>query len=161
MSLFLLEGTCLYWDINLNVNANFIALHLEDNRNTNITTQRARPKAQALHLSLFLRNFKQGTSAASSLPPWAAARELTTVSGCTPGRAHSMPGLNCGEESGLLGGGPIVQVFVLAVPVGLAMGGFRFQSIAVGQVVSHIPLCHGRTSHSFSGCWRRCHLAGA
>lgn len=82
MSLLLLEGTCLYWDINLNVDANFIALHLEDNRNTNITIQRTQPKAQALHLSLFLRNFKQGTRAASPLCPWAAARELTTVSGC-------------------------------------------------------------------------------
>lgn len=82
MSLLLLEGTCLYWDINLNVDANFIALHLEDNRNTNITIQRTQPKAQALHLSLLLRNFKQGTRAAPPLCPWAAARELTTVSGC-------------------------------------------------------------------------------
>lgn len=76
MSLFLLEGTCLYWVINLNVNANFIALHLEDNRNTNITIQIAQPKAQTLRPSVFLRNFKQDMSTASSLPPRVAALEL-------------------------------------------------------------------------------------
>lgn len=80
MSLFLLEGTCLYWVINLNVNANFIALHLEDSRNTNITIQIARPKAQTPHPSVFLRNFKQDTSAASSLPPRSAAPELMEAS---------------------------------------------------------------------------------
>lgn len=91
MSLFLLEGTCLYWIINLNANANFIALHLEDSRNTNITIQIARPKAQTPRPSVFLRNFKQGTGAALSLPP--------SPVGCSradggeqdlPGRAHSI-----------------------------------------------------------------------
>lgn len=80
MSLFLLEGTCLYWVINLNVNANFIALHLEDSRNTNITIQIAGPKAQTPCPGVFLRNFKQDTSAASSPHPRAAALELVEVS---------------------------------------------------------------------------------
>lgn len=80
MSLFLLEGTCLYWVINLNVNANFIALHLEDSRNTNSTIQIARPKAQTPRPSVFLRNFKQDMSAASSLPPRSAALERMEAS---------------------------------------------------------------------------------
>lgn len=80
MNLFLLEGTCLYWVINPNVNANFIALHLEDSRNTNITIQ----IAQTPRPSVFLRNFKQDTSAASSLPPRAAAVELVEVSRTCP-----------------------------------------------------------------------------
>lgn len=91
MNLFLLEGTCLSWVINPNVNANFIALHLEDSRNTNITIQIARPKAQTPRLSVFLRNFKQDTSAASSLPP--SPGSCCRADGGEqdlPGRAHSI-----------------------------------------------------------------------
>lgn len=80
MSLFLLEGTRLYWVINLNVNANFITLHLGNSRSTSITIQIARPKAQTPHPSVFLKNFKQDTSSASSLPPWLAALDLMEVS---------------------------------------------------------------------------------
>lgn len=80
MSLFLLEGARLYWVINLNVNANFITLHLENSRNTNITIQIAWPKAQTPHPSVFLRNFKQHISFASFLPLCLAAPDLLDMS---------------------------------------------------------------------------------
>lgn len=80
MILLLLEGTHLYWVINLDANDNFITPHLENSSNTNITIQIAWPKAQTPHLSVFLRNFKQDMSSASSLPLWVAALDLLEVS---------------------------------------------------------------------------------
>lgn len=80
MSLFSLEGTHLYWVINLDVNDNFITLHLENSSNISITIQIAWPKAQTPHPSVFLRNFKQDMSSASSFPLWLAALDLMEVS---------------------------------------------------------------------------------
>lgn len=68
MSLLLLEGTRLYWVINLNVDANFIALLLEESRSTNISAQIAWPTAQTPRPRVLLRNFKQDSSTAASLP---------------------------------------------------------------------------------------------
>lgn len=151
MRLFLLERTCLYWVINLNVNTNFIALHLEESRNTNVTIQIARPKEQTLRPSVFLRNFKQDTSIASSLPP--------SPVGCSradggeqdlPGRVHSrswsqMVMKNLQSE--------VVWSHGLGIFLKFVWHLLRVQVMAIGQVVSHIPLCCSRINCSYNCSW--------